>query len=146
MATAFAKGFGLRLNWVSSLTRMTALLALMFALTSAAPTNFGKDSTPVLGEPPQWTTVLMGITLVLFGLYICFLGTSASFLSFEPVDGYSQRLATYVGIWVGTGLAGGIISSFLPSFTGTLGAVYYGFMFFGLWFCSLSTVSLTILP
>ncbi|KAJ3211445.1 hypothetical protein HDU67_004533 [Dinochytrium kinnereticum] len=57
----------------------------------------------------------------------------------EPLEGYTQREATYVGIWVGTGFAGGIISAFLPSFTGTLGAAFYGFMFLGLWFCSLSS-------
>ncbi|KAJ3107073.1 hypothetical protein HDU96_008032 [Phlyctochytrium bullatum] len=56
----------------------------------------------------------------------------------EPKDAYGQRNALYIGIWVGTGIAGAVIFAALRNHIEPVEVGFFGFVFLGLWFCSLA--------
>ncbi|KAJ3029104.1 UNVERIFIED_CONTAM: hypothetical protein HDU68_000143 [Siphonaria sp. JEL0065] len=96
----------------------------------AEPDAFGiylNECVLVLSGTPNWETILVASVLILLGLYVGVSGGSGSYLALyangflsvstictiitwnaEPFDGYSQRTAVYLSVWMMTGFGGGV--------------------------------------
>ncbi|KAJ3307756.1 hypothetical protein HDU76_004393 [Blyttiomyces sp. JEL0837] len=133
------------------------LLFILPASILAVPTDFGREAPPVL-SPNTWESILVGLTLIILGSFLTLYGgwrtyPSAFVIGYvvtsticvltawnsEPEIGYNQREALYIAVWIGTGIAGGVLAVLMPPLAVVAACGFAGFVFLGLWFCSLES-------